>query len=68
MQTLRRWVVLIGLIYWAVYVGKRHIGALCLAATITQLHLRSWFNGLDADFAAVSCLSGLLRLSCLSGF
>lgn len=30
------------------------LGALCLAATITQLDLRSWLNGLDADFAAVS--------------
>ncbi|KAI7837201.1 hypothetical protein COHA_008992 [Chlorella ohadii] len=28
------------------------LGALCLAATITQLDLRSWLNGLDADFAA----------------
>ncbi len=40
------------------------LGALCLAATITQLDLRSWLNGLDADFAAVSCFSGLLRLGC----
>lgn len=30
------------------------LGALCLAATITQLDLRAWLNGLDADFAAVS--------------
>lgn len=40
------------------------LGALCLAATITQLDLRAWLNGLDADFAAVGAL---LRLAASVG-
>jgi hypothetical protein len=39
------------------------LGALCLAAVITQVDLRAWLDGLHADFARVGG-PGLAALSC----